>query len=280
MKYIEALNYGQELLKENGVTEYEADAFILFEYVFDITRQKYLLKKTDEVPEADYDKYVQVINKRLTGLPVQYITGVQNFMGYDFSVNENVLIPRYDTEALVAWILEDNKSDINKKVLDICTGSGCILLSILLERPEYIGTGLDISDRALKVAITNKNNLGVKNASFIQSDMFENVQDKYDIIVSNPPYIQTSVIETLDVEVKNKEPRLALDGGEDGLDFYRIIAENSKDYLNENGLLYLEIGYDQGQSVKQLLLDNGFINVEVKKDFAGLDRCVKACVNK
>ena len=204
----------------------------------------------------------------------------------EFIVNEHVLVPRQDTEVLVESVLEVLEPGM--KVLDMCTGSGCILISLMKlygtsqaettgevteDEKMLCGVGVDISEEALKVAKANGEKIGVK-AEFIQSDLFENVRGEYDVIVSNPPYIRTAVIEELKEEVKCHDPFIALDGKEDGLYFYRKIVEKSLEYLSAGGQLFFEIGHDQGEEVKKLMEQAGFTGVTVKKDLAGLDRVV------
>ena len=212
-----------------------------------------------------------VIAKRAQRIPLQHITGEQEFMGLTFRVNEHTLIPRQDTEILVEeamLYLHDGM-----RILDMCTGSGCILLSLLKYSNECEGVGVDISEQALAVARENATRLGLK-AGFVQSDLFEQVQGRFDMLVSNPPYIATKEIETLMPEVREHEPMQALDGMEDGLYFYRKIVEKSADYLYNGARLYFEIGYDQGEAVSTLMREKGYQDVKVIKDYAGLDRVV------
>ena len=215
---------------------------------------------------------------RASHVPLQHITGVQEFMGLGFCVNEHVLVPRQDTEVLVESVLEVLKPGM--EVLDMCTGSGCILISLLklCGLADVKGVGVDISEEALKVAIRNAEKLGI-DAMFLHSDLFKKVDGVYDIIVSNPPYIRTTVIEELKEEVKFHDPFIALDGKEDGLYFYRRIVEESPKFLKKCGKLYFEIGHDQGEAVSKVMRDAGFTDVTVKKDLAGLDRVVFGVYN-
>lgn len=267
----EAYEYGQGKLNQAGIEDAAIDAWYLLEFTTGISRAMYFLKMQDEMNEDQETVYRKYIEERVSHIPLQHITGVQEFMGLEFIVNEHVLVPRQDTEVLVESVLDVLKSDM--KILDMCTGSGCILLSLLKFRKDVSGTGIDISEEALKVACRNRENLGV-DAELIHSDLFENVEGKYDIIVSNPPYIRTAVIEELKEEVKFHDPFIALDGKEDGLYFYRKIVEKSPKYLKQGGKLYFEIGHDQGGDVKMLMVKAGFTEVTVKKDLAGLDRVV------
>lgn len=282
----EAYEYGRKQLNLAGIEDADLDAWYLLEYVTGITKTMYYVKMQEDILPEQETKYRQFVETRVSHIPLQHITGVQEFMGLEFAVNEHVLVPRQDTEVLVESVLETLKPGM--KVLDMCTGSGCILISLMKLQQASIknqenevtevkriicGVGVDISEDALKVAKENAEKLGV-NADFIQSDLFENVRGKYDVIVSNPPYIPTSVIEELKEEVKFHDPLLALDGKEDGLYFYRKIVEKSPEYLKVGGQLFFEIGHDQGEEVKKLMEQAGFAEVTVKKDLAGLDRVV------
>ena len=267
----EAYKYGQKQLNEASIEDADLDAWYLLELVTGINRTMYYLKMQEAISSEQEEVYRKYIDARASHIPVQHITGVQEFMGLEFSVNEHVLVPRQDTEVLVESVLKVLKP--NMAVLDMCTGSGCILISLLKHCIGAQGVGVDVSKEALKVAKMNCEKLGVE-AELVQSDLFENVLGRYDVIVSNPPYIRTAVIEELKEEVKCHDPFIALDGKEDGLYFYRKIVENSANYLNEGGKLYFEIGHDQGEDVKKLMEQAGFVDVEVKKDLAGLDRVV------
>ena len=261
-------------LKRSGIEEYDNDAWLLFEHISSMSRASYILKRDDECEQEISSGYRDVIALRCKHIPLQYITGRAYFMGYTFFVNSDVLIPRFDTEILVQLVLDTND---NKpcKVLDMCTGSGCIATSLAKKRPAWHVVGTDISDKALEVAERNNEILGC-GVSFVQSDLFKNIHDKFDVIVSNPPYISRSDIEGLMCEVKDHEPMLALCGGEDGLDCYKKLIADACHYLLDNGRIYLEIGYDQAQSVGNILADAGFDKITVHKDLAGLDRCISA----
>ena len=273
MKLSELYGLFVDTLNKSGFAEAESDSRLIFEYTAGIDRVKLTLEGDRELEPGIEEKLKAALAKRLTHMPVQYITGYQNFMGLEFMVSKDVLIPRMDTETLVEEVLRLGLSNV--RVLDICTGSGCILLSILKYVYGSSGVGVDISDGALGVAEANSEALGI-DATFIKSDMFENIpkDERFDIVVSNPPYIRSDVIGTLMSEVKDYEPLLALDGSEDGLKFYRIIADRAPEYLNNGGMLFLEIGYDQGAEVSALLSAAGFMDVEVIKDLSGLDRVV------
>ena len=267
----EAYEFGIEKLTEAGIEEARSDTLLLLDGICHLTRNDILLHGEEVLEDNLVQAFMEALSKRCERIPVQYITGVQNFMGLDFMVNEHVLIPRFDTEILVEEVMRQLHDGFS--ILDMCTGSGCILLSLLHYSNDCVGVGVDVSDGALAVAKQNCEKLGL-SASFILSDLFTNVSGKYDIIVSNPPYIRSDVIPTLMEEVKGHEPVLALDGMEDGLYFYRKIIEGSSQYLNGGGMLFFEIGYDQGEDVSRLMEESGYKDVQVKKDYAGLDRVV------
>lgn len=286
MKYRELLGEAGLFLKKNDVDESDNNAWLLFEKAFSMSRSEYLLRQAEEAgcrQDENVRKFNEWLNRRAMHEPLQYITGVQNFMGFDFKVTPDVLIPRFDTEILVENVLKyiDTLNIPEISVLDMCTGSGCIAISIaLLAKEKNSGinvTGVDISQEALKVAKDNAQRLRCGNIRLLKSDLFDEVSvDKFDIIVSNPPYIKSGVIDTLSPEVKDYEPRLALDGSGDGLYFYRRIAEEASNRLNKGGKIFFEIGCDQGEQVGSLLAANGFKNIEVIKDLAGLDRVAAA----
>lgn len=269
----EAYNYCLDMLSKADIAEAESDARLLMEYIADTRRERLIIDGNDLLDEAVVSKLKEAVEKRTKHIPLQYITGMQNFMGLEFEVDENVLIPRMDTEILVEEVLRLGYSGIN--VLDMCTGSGCILLSILKYTHDSHGVGVDISEGALNVARKNSERLGIP-ARFVHSDLFDELADdeRYDIIVSNPPYIRSDVIPTLMEEVKDHEPMLALDGSADGLEFYRKITDASRLFLARGGMLFFEIGYDQGEEVSQIMSDAGFKDIRVIKDLAGLDRVV------
>lgn len=264
------LREGREALQAAGIPEWDLDAWYLLEYAAHCTRNEYFLRPEKEVLPQEKQLYRTLIRKRSAHIPLQYLTGSQEFMGLSFFVDENVLIPRQDTEILVEEALRALGSGM--RVLDVCTGSGCILLSLLKLCAGLEGTGTDLSEKALQVAGENARRLGVE-ASFVQGDLFEPVSGKYDCIVSNPPYIASREVDVLMEEVRDHEPRMALDGGEDGLYFYRKIAAQSPKYLKDRGRIFLEIGFDQGEAVAGLLAP-AFDEVRIVQDLAGLDRVV------
>lgn len=270
--YQELLQTAKDMLKQQGITDADMDAWYLLAHVFGIKRTEYYLHGNEAAPMESAVKYMKLVKLRAGHIPLQRLTGVQEFMGMEFTVNEDVLIPRQDTECLVEEVLKVCK---NKWVLDMCTGSGCIIISLVKLGSLKGAVGVDISDKALQIARENALKHKVA-AEFVHSDLFEQVEGSYDIIVSNPPYIPVGEIKTLMPEVRDHEPLLALEAGEDGLIFYRRIAAACEKHLNKGGYLFLEIGYNQGQDIKQILTTEGFSNVIVKKDLSGLDRVVTA----
>lgn len=233
-----------------------------------------------EIDDSIGEEFLALIEKRAKGYPIHYIFGQREFMGLDFLLEEGVLIPRPDTETLVEYIIDYVKKgykDDEINILDIGFGSGAISLSLAYYLQNTYVYGIDISHIAFKIANKNKERLNISNAKFYKGDLFEALKEKecdefFTIITSNPPYIKRDVIDTLEVQVKDFEPKLALDGGVDGLDFYRKITCKSKKFLKKGGLLIYEIGYDQGESVKDILISNGFKEIKIIKDLQGHDR--------
>ena len=271
MKYIEAFDKYVKLLEEKNFKDAKSDILLLIYEIFDFDFSKWTMYKYDEIEDiSKLDTLNEYVEKRLGHMPIQYILNKAYFCGLPLYVNENVLIPRFDTEVLVEEVLKISKKDKSKRILDICTGSGAIAIALKklggFERVD----ALDISDKALEVARRNANELDL-DINFLKSDMFSSLtcENKYDIIVSNPPYIQSDVVDTLESEVKDFEPRLALDGDVDGMKFYKIIAKNYENYLADNGVLALEIGYDEADDIRALFEGK---NVVIKKDLANLDR--------
>lgn len=255
--------------KKAGITEFADIDWIMVEVT---GKSRSMLQFVEQFSSDEMSKIMNAVEKRLKHIPLGYIFGKSYFFGREFKVDENVLIPRQDTEILIEKICDDIKSKKeNVSVLDIGTGSGAIAITIQKETGANV-VAVDVSDGALEIAKHNANKLEA-DVEFVKSNLFENVKGQFDFIVSNPPYIESSVIETLDDEVKLNEPILALDGGEDGLDFYRKIVEQSPKYLNKGGKLYFEIGYNQADALKQLMKDK-FKNVCVYKDYGNNDRVV------
>ena len=284
MKIKEVIEEGKNALSKNNIEDNVIITRELLAFVLGVTKQYLVIHFEDELNAGHYIKFKENINEIIEGKPLQYITKNQEFMGLNFFVNENVLIPQPDTEIIVEETLKKCKELLQKnaqiKILDLCTGSGAIAVSLenfLGDKAEVFAS--DISTKALEVAKNNneKNNTNVR---FIESNLFENIQEKkFNIIVSNPPYIRSNVINNLSKQVQN-EPHLALDGGEDGLKFYKKIIEQASNYI-ENGYLILEIGYDQKEDVENQLKENrNYAEINTIQDLSGNDRCVvaKVCI--
>lgn len=276
MTYREALKTATVQLRNAQVPDADYDARELLFYVTEMTREQWLLRSGEHITEAESTRYAELLGRRAGREPLQQITGVQYFMGLPFSVTSDTLCPRQDTELLAETAIPLCKG---AKVLDMCTGTGCLAISIAkLAGPASV-TAADLSKPALSVAMANAKANGA-DVTFAASDMFENVGETYDVIVSNPPYIPAEQMDTLMPEVKDYEPRMALYGGEDGLDFYRILTAEGAKHLRpagpekKGGYLIVEIGFDQGKSVPELFRAAGFSDVTVKKDYAGHDRVV------
>ncbi len=293
----EILNIGQRRLQDAGVSDADLDCKLLYCFMRNITRTQLILMYQNVLEDRLCDEYFRLIDERASGKPLQYITGTQEFMGLEFDVNESVLIPRQDTETMVEDVISVIKDGALRgeslegtgrrewDILDLCTGSGAIGISLakLLTGVKVNVTCSDVSKAALEVARKNAGKLGVsKNIKFAEGDMFAPFdgrfkKKKFDLIVSNPPYIESDVIPTLQTEVKDHEPMSALDGGEDGLDFYRIIAGEAGGFLKKRGVLFLEIGCDQGNAVRELLTEaGGYSDIRCLKDLAGRDRIIYA----
>ncbi len=271
MTFRQAMEFGTKLLSESGISEAKNDAWLLLSMICKIDHTYYYVHMEEELEPDAISEYESVLRKRAEHIPLQYITGEQEFMGLNFRVNSAVLIPRQDTETLVEQALRVVRPGM--RVLDLCTGSGCVLISILKNVRSVTGLGTDISKQALLVAKENAK-LNNVTAEFERSDLFDSISETFDVIVSNPPYIPTKVIHTLMPEVAQFEPYQALDGKEDGLYFYRKIIQECKEYLNPNGRILFEIGHDQGDAVSAMLRLMEFKDVRVVKDLAGNDRVV------
>ncbi|MEE1443362.1 MAG: peptide chain release factor N(5)-glutamine methyltransferase [Blautia sp.] len=282
--YKELLEHGKNQLKQGKIQEYQLDAWLLLEHVFQVSKTWYFVHETEIVDVEKAEQYEALIQRRKNHVPLQQITEEGYFYGMKFYVNQHVLIPRQDTEILVEEVLKLcgslwKQEENHLQILDLCTGSGCILLSLLANLKQAEGTGVDLSLEALEVAKRNARELEIP-AKWLHSDLFEQVDRSYDVIVSNPPYIRTSVIEDLMEEVRLHEPRMALDGKEDGLYFYRKIIREAEGYLKPGGILAFEIGYDQGEAVSGLMKNQGYEQIQVVQDLAGLDRCVTGIRNQ
>ncbi len=281
MNLKEILKYGKEELIKNNIEDASIIAKELAEYIFKITRAQIIANNDMEFSKDQTDNYINSIKKISTGIPIQYITNNQEFMNLNFYVDENVLIPQPDTETLVEEVINEYKEK-KCEILDLCTGSGAIAISLAKYINESNIVASDISMKALQIAKLNaEKNLVRKKIEFIESDMFEKIyKEDFDIIVSNPPYIKTKVIEKLDRQVKN-EPYIALDGGADGLKFYKIIIENAYKYIKNEGKVFFEIGYDQKNELINLFKENNhYENIYSKKDLGGNDRIIVATVRR
>ena len=267
---------GAARLGEADIEEAELDARLLLEFVCGTDRNTLLVHGERDVSEEEYGRYCGLIERRAAHVPLQHLTGEQDSLGLTFLVNKDVLVPRQDTEVLVEEAMKHLHDGM--RILDLCTGSGCILLSLLHYSNDCEGVGVDLSARALSVAGKNyeiqRTQRPDMKARFLEGNLFEGLEDRFDMIVSNPPYIKTDVIDTLMPEVREYEPVMALDGGTDGLAFYRRIAGDAGAYLNGGGMLFFEIGCEQAADVCKIMEAAGFREVEVVKDFAGLDRVV------
>lgn len=268
------ISAARDELNKSGAGEGNIDAQVFMMKAVNMDKTGILINPDYELTEEQLADFKTMVEKRKSGIPSQYIVGKCEFMGYDFFVDENVLIPRADTEVLVEKVLEFSAKNKFKNILDMCTGSGCIAISLVLNGIEK-AAGADISQGALNIAEKNAEYNDVKNKTeFIHSDLFENIEGVFDAIVSNPPYIPKEDIKSLMREVKDHEPLSALDGGDDGLDFYREITKQSRKYLKDGGMLFYEIGYNQSEDLHKIMEENGFEKVTTVKDYAGLDRVV------
>lgn len=272
------LNLATKMLKSKKIDTARLDSQLILGKVLNKDKIYLMINSNEEVEKEKEEEFLNLINKRMENMPVRYILGEVDFMGLDFYIEEGVLIPRSDTEVLVEEVLKIIGKDEKLYVCDLCSGSGAIGISLAYYRKNIMVDLIDFYEKPEKISKKNiiKNNLE-NQVKFIKSDLLkEPIKElkKYDIIVSNPPYIKEDVIETLMDDVKNYEPRSALSGGDSGLIFYERIVEESKKVLKENGILAFEIGYDQGDSVSNIMKNNGYIDIKVVKDLAGLDRVV------
>ena len=276
MTISELIKKGMIELKNGNIEEPKLKARLLMQYVLNKSRQYVIVNDREELDNIKEKQYMEEIKILKKGVPIEHITHQKEFMKLSFFVDKNVLIPRQDTEILVEEVINIAKKNNAKKILDLCTGSGAIAVSLAKYLPQAEITAIDISNEALKIAKKNAISNNVENQiTFISSDMFTNLnEEKFDIIVSNPPYIKTNVIKNLDIQVQN-EPYIALDGGKDGLDFYKKIINESYQYLKYNGYLCLEIGFDQKIDVIELIENTeSFMGTYSKKDLFDNDRII------
>ena len=270
----QAVSWGSDKLKSHGVENAEHDSFELLSAINGMTRTFYLVNGDSFLSEEDFLLFEEYIDKRAAHIPLQHIIGKAYFYGYEFEVNGDVLVPRQDTEILVGEVMKVARS--GDYILDMCTGSGCIGITIAKKFPEVKVLGIDVSEKALAVAEKNKHNLEADNIDFMLSDLFKKLNQDitFNIIASNPPYIPTKVIDGLQDEVRLHDPILAVDGSEDGLKYYRNISSEAGKYLEPDGWLCFEIGAEQALDVSDIMEREGFRNITVIKDLAGLDRVV------
>lgn len=275
MKIKELIEYGKKILNKNEVDDSSIISRELAEYILQLNRQEIITNLEKEVKEEQKDRYYLALIEIIQGIPIQYITNTQEFMKLNFFVNENVLIPQPDTEILVEEVIKIAELESKTKILDMCTGSGCIGVSLAYYLKNAKITMSDISKNAIEIAKKNaKENKVLEKTKFIKSDLFENIEEKFDIIVSNPPYIEKDVIKSLSKQVQN-EPKIALDGGKDGLLFYRKLIKEAPNFLNDNGYLCMEIGYNQKEEVIKLAKqEETFSKIEAIKDLSGNDRVI------
>ncbi len=269
------INSACKELKKNKIFSALLDSELLLSKVIKKDRKYILLNPNKEIDQSEHDSFEDLIIKRSKGKPLAYLTGIKSFWKYDFMINEKVLIPRPDSEIIIEQVLNIYKNTKNLNFLEIGIGSGCIALSILKEKKSFLATGVDLSKDCIKICRFNANNLGVsRRIKLIKSDVDNLIFRKYDLIVSNPPYIKKLDLNKLSKEVKDYEPRLALDGGLEGLSVIRKVIKKSSELIKINGKLILEIGHDQREPVKKMLNENNFYINEILKDLAKNDRCI------
>ena len=275
MNYRETLNKGSEILKLNNIKNFNLDSEILLSSTLKIDRSKLILNLDKKIKKKEIFFFFNFIERRKKSEPIAYIVGFKEFWKNKFIVDKNTLIPRPDTEILVEQVLKEINNDSVKKILDIGTGSGCIILSILNERKKCTGVGIDISKNAIKLAEYNAKIQHIKNRiKFFNSNIDNFCKGKYDLIVSNPPYIELNKFFGLDKDVKNHEPKVALSGGIDGYSKIRLVINKSSILIKEKGKLFLEVGFNQIRETLKILKLNGFYNNKVVKDLAKKNRCI------
>ena len=275
MNYQEILNQGSKILKLNDIKSYNLDSELLLSSTLKINRSQILLQLNNKIKNREKEIFLNLIKRRKRSEPIAYIIGFKEFWKEKFKVNRSVLIPRPETEILVERVLDELRVNSKKKILDIGTGSGCIILSILKERKGCHGIGVDISKNAIKLAKYNAKIQHIKNRiKFFNTDIDNFCSDKYDLIISNPPYIDRNTINGLDKDVRDHEPRIALDGGLDGYTKIRLVIKKSSNLIKKNGKLFLEIGFDQAKETLKILNMYGFYNNKIVKDLAKKNRCI------
>ena len=270
-----AINEGSKILKKNNIKSSILDTELLISKVIHKDRNQIIMSPNINLKNNQFLEFKQLITERSKGKPIAYLIGKKDFWKYEFEIKDGILIPRPDTEIIVEETLKLTKNKSKLKVLDIGVGSGCILLSILKERKNFSGIGVDVSKKCLDLCRINTNKLGIKNrVKFFKSNIDNFDYGKYDLIISNPPYINRLDLKYLEKDIKNFEPKLALDGGFDGTSEVRKIIKKSSELIKKNGKLILEIGFDQKERVKKLLKSKGFYTNKVLKDYAKNDRCI------
>ena len=275
MKYQEALFQGSKILKFNNIRSFNLDSEILLSSSLQLDRSQLILNLNKKIKNKEKELFFNYIDRRKKSEPIAYITGYKEFWKNKFKVDKNVLIPRPDTETIIEQVLNELDINSSKKILDIGTGSGCIIISILNERKKCFGVGIDISKNAVKLAKYNAKIQHIDNrVKFFNSDIDNFYGDKYDLIISNPPYIRHHKINGLEKDIKNHEPRVALDGGIDGYDKIRLIIEKSSTLIKKRGKLFLELGINQTRETIKILNLNGFYKTKVVKDLARKNRCI------
>ena len=275
MRYEVAIDRAYKLLKKSYIKSALIDSELLLSKAINRSREFIILNSKHDINEIDYAYFQELVNERLKGKPIAHITGKKYFWKYEFEINNKVLIPRPDTEIIIEQVLDIYKKKNKINFLDIGFGSGCILLAILKERKDFKGTGVDISNHALNICNINAYKLGVKNrVKLFKSNIDKFSKGKYDLIISNPPYIKKIDLKYLEKDVINFEPKLALDGGFDGISEIRKVIKKSSELIKNGGKLVLEIAFNQKKEVKQLLRKNGYYINSVIKDLAKNDRCI------
>jgi len=275
MKYQEILNYGSRILKLNNIKSYNLDSELLLSSTLKIDRSKILLNLDKKIKIEEKIFFLNLIKRRKKSEPIAYIIGYKEFWKEKFKVNNNVLIPRPETEILVEQVINELNINSKKRILDIGTGSGCIILSILKERKKCMGVGIDISKNAVKLAKYNAKIQHIKNRiKFFNTDIDNFYSNKYDLIISNPPYIDLNKIDDLDKDIRNHEPKIALDGGIDGYEKIRLVIKKSSNLIKKKGKLFLEVGFDQARETLRILNVYGFYNNKIVKDLSKKNRCI------
>ena len=278
MKLKEILSFGEAALSEAGIYEAALESRLLMEHVLQLNRAQLILKSEAVLSQEQIESFEQLIQERRTGRPIQYVLGEWDFFGLRFIVNQHTLIPRPETETLVSLAILALNNNPEPLIFDIGTGTCCIPISILMNHPGAVCIGVDLSEDALKIAQTNVDMHQLsERITLLHSDLFAAIPEhqKADLILSNPPYIETAEISRLDPKVKDHEPLMALDGGEDGLVFYKQIINEAPDHLRPGGVLLFEIGHNQADAVTKLLEAKGFKDISKTKDYADIDRFIQ-----